>query len=149
MYLYLNENESQASYLSRLRESLGSAFLSKLERCINSKMSFHFIAFCFSQNCFLMISIVHNLKCLYVVSILIDDPKNSSKKQNIIILINNPTKNHTCTNKLHLKGDLKINLILKEISYSEEELNDSRWALFQLVVKETKWRTMNKKCPAL
>ena len=26
-----------------------------------------------------MISIVHDLKCLYVVSILIGDPKNSSK----------------------------------------------------------------------
>ena len=65
------------------------------------------------------------------------------------MLINNPTKNHTCTNKLHLKGDLKINRILKEISYSEEELSDSLWAVFQLVVKETKWRTMNKKCPAL
>ena len=65
------------------------------------------------------------------------------------MLINNPTKNHTCTNKIHLKGDLKINLILKEISYSEEELSDSQWALFQLVVKETKWRTINKKCPAL
>ena len=45
MNLYLNEKESQASYLSRLRESLGSGFLSKLERHINSKMPFHFIAF--------------------------------------------------------------------------------------------------------
>lgn len=84
MNLYLNEKESQAAYLSRLRESLGSAFLSKLERhWINSTRPFHPIAFCllvcFSQSCLLMISIVHNLKCLYAVSILIDDPKDSSK----------------------------------------------------------------------
>ena len=46
-WIYLNEKESQATYLSRHKESLESALLSKLERrCIDSKMPFHSIAFC-------------------------------------------------------------------------------------------------------
>ena len=70
--------------------------------------------FCFSHSC--LISVVHKLKCLYAVSVLIGDSTNSSKTtaEYIIMLINNLTKNHTCTNKLHLKGDLETNLVFKE-----------------------------------